>query len=390
MRQAPTLKPERFLPTFSKEQLATLKQDLSNARLPRPTYASNQSKYGIESSWMKSTLEYWKSDFDWSKRERSIHSVEHYLAHVPDEASSSGSFKLHFVAHFSEDPNAIPLLLLHGWPGSAHDFYETVKILSKSTSPSFHLIAPNQIGYGWSDPPPLDRGFGMHDSARVLHKLMLGLGFGGGYAAQGGDIGSVLARILSVNYEACKAINISYMPIPPPAVDNPYEGLTEREATNAAKAITFATTGRGYGVMQGTRPGTIGIVVQSSPVALLAWLGEKFRDWVEEQIDLDEFLEIATMWWILESFPTAIYAYSELTTGVGAWHTKPELYLHKPFGFSSFAYEIASAPESWAAKTGNLAFYKYNLKGGHFASMEQPQLFADNMIECFSKIWPKD
>lgn len=170
--------------------------------------------------------------------------------------------KLHVIYHESKDPNAIPLLLLHGWPGSAFEFIEgerrpgggktprpsqpslfltsiltpntstAIKILRKSTSPAFHLIAPMEPGYGWSTPPPLDRGFNMNDCTALMNDLMVGLGYGDGYAAQvrshslghklcpgmtkrriwreqGGDIGSGLARLLAVNYDACKCININ-------------------------------------------------------------------------------------------------------------------------------------------------------------------------------------
>ncbi|KAL8281159.1 hypothetical protein RQP46_006517 [Phenoliferia psychrophenolica] len=368
MRGPITLKPEPFIPTFSDQELAGLKADLAGARLPRPTYASSKPEYGIQSEWMAKALDRWKNGFDWRSREAGLNSVSNFMVDVPDEAAPSGSFKIHFIAEYSKDPNAIPLLLLHGWPGSLIEFIETIKILRKSTSPAFHLICPSQVGYGWSDPPPLDRGYGMYDLSRLMNTLMCGLGFESGYAAQGGDIGSVLARIMSVKYDSCKVININYMPMGP-VVDSPesYAGLSEREVTNAKKALRFASNGRGYGQMH---------------------VGEKLRDWVDDPLDLDVVLELVTMWWIQETFPTSIYAYSELVSGVGAWNRDPALYLTKPFGFSSFAEEIASAPESWAAETGNLQYYRYNERGGHFAAKEQPQVFASNLIECFGKLWP--
>ncbi|KAK4705423.1 hypothetical protein P7C70_g778, partial [Phenoliferia sp. Uapishka_3] len=350
MRGSITLNPEPLTPAFDDSQLASLKKDLDSAKLPRPTYASNQKEYGIESKWVAETFEYWKTGgFDWKAREIRLQSLSHFTADVKDEASETGSFRIHYIAEYSQDPDAIPLLLLHGC-------------------------------------------------------------FENGYAAQGGDIGSVLARILSAKYDSCKAININYMPMAPPDRPEPFAGLNEREIMNVKKALVFASTGRGYANMHGTRPGTIGIVVQSSPVALLAWLGEKLRDWVDDPLPRDVILELVTMWWIQETFPTSIYAYSEvrhfilffpfkrpesvhsgapqLTTGVGAWNRDPDLRLTKPFGFSSFEGEIASAPESWAAETGNLQWYRYNPRGGHFAALEQPEVFAENMRECFAKIWP--
>ena len=115
-----------------------------------------------------------------------------------------------------------------------------------------------QLGFGFSSNPPLDRGFGLDDMASILDSLMVGLGFEG-YASQGGDIGSILTRILSVKYDSVKAANVNYLPLAPSSgAEHPFEGLTERENTNAKKAAPFASDGRGYAVMHATRPSTIG------------------------------------------------------------------------------------------------------------------------------------
>ncbi|KDE08933.1 hypothetical protein MVLG_01025 [Microbotryum lychnidis-dioicae p1A1 Lamole] len=393
-----TLKSERFYPLFEASELEGLRSTLAQCRtaLPAPTYASTQASkdgknYGVTSEWMSNTLQYWQESFDWSKRDKIINSIDHYMTTIKDD--ECGPFKVHYIAHISPDPNAIPLLLLHGWPGSAHEFTEAIKILtqpsSASSGPSFSIICPNQPGYGWSSGPPLDRSFGMYDVARICHSLMLGLGFKS-YVAQGGDIGSVIARIMASRYKECRAVNLNYLPLLPssgqwsPGWD---DGLTPRERDNASKALKFATTGRGYGTMHGTRPATIGIIVQSSPTALLAWLGEKLLEWTDEDLELDHLLEIVTMWWLLGTFPKSIYAYAELTTGVGGWHRDPKLYIQQPFGFSSFGHEIASAPEAWAKETGRLEFYRYHEKGGHFAAMERPEEFAQDMRDCFGKLW---
>ncbi|SCV71972.1 BQ2448_4666 [Microbotryum intermedium] len=399
------LKSKRFFPSFEASQLDALRSTLAQCRtsLPAPTYASMQASkdgknYGVTSEWMDHTLEYWHESFDWSKREKNMNSVDHYMTTIDDAECGQfkaivNRFQIHYIAHFSPDPTAIPLLLFHGWPGSAHEFTEAIKLLSKpsssSSSPSFSIVCPNQPGYGWSSGPPLDRSFGMYDVARICHALMLGLGFKS-YVAQGGDIGSVIARIMASRYKECRAVNLNYLPLLPASgqwVSGWDTGLNPREKDNAYKAFKFAMTGRGYGTMHGTRPATIGIIVQSSPTALLAWLGEKLLEWTEQDPDLDHLLEIVTTWWLLGTFPKSIYAYAELTSGVGTWHRDPKLYIYQPFGFSSFGHEIASAPEAWAKETGRLEFYRYHEKGGHFAAMERPEDFAQDMRDCFGKLW---
>ncbi|GJN90554.1 hypothetical protein Rhopal_003566-T1 [Rhodotorula paludigena] len=387
MAAQPTLKLEQFRPGFSDDELAGLQQSLKAARLPAETYASRQKKYGITHAWMKQAIERWQNEFDWKKHEASINEVDHFLTDVEDQGVT---YKIHFIYHQSSDPNAIPLLLLHGWPGSAFEFLEVVKILRESTTQSFHLIAPMEPGYGWSSPPPLDRGFGMFDCARLLDKLMLGLGFTDGYAVQGGDIGSGLARILAIKHNA-KAIHINYYPaVAPPDDASERHQIKPHEEQALERAKEFQTTGRGYAIEQGTRPGTIGIVVGSSPISLLAWLAEKFHAWTDEDPSVDTILAIATFWWLRDSYPTSIWAYADfIHTGVGIFHNDPKNYVDKPFGFSSFAKEISSTPEAWAGRNGNLQFYRYHEKGGHFAASERPKEFAQDMIDCFTKIYPR-
>ncbi|BGP55530.1 hypothetical protein JCM8202_000583 [Rhodotorula sphaerocarpa] len=384
---ARTLHLDPFRPAFSSDQLADLRRAIEAARLPAETYASRQSKYGITHEWMRKALERWTGGFDWSQHEREINEVDHYKVKV---TSRGVEHELHVTYHESEDPNAIPLMLLHGWPGSAFEFTEVIKILRKSTSPAFHLIAPMEPGYGWSSPPPLDRGFNMDDCTELLHELMLGLGFGSGYAVQGGDIGSGLARLLAIRYDACKCLNVNYLPAVAPPADAPErDQIKPHEQDSLRRAEEFQTTGRGYAIMHATRPGTIGMVVGSSPVALLAWIGEKMLAWTDQDPPLDTILAICTIWWIRDSYPSSIWAYADfLQTGLSAMHNDPQYRLEKPFGFSSFKEEISSTPEAWAGRNGNLQFYRYHDRGGHFPALEEPEAFARDMQDCFGKLWP--
>ncbi|GAA5925284.1 epoxide hydrolase [Sporobolomyces koalae] len=380
-----TLDIERFKPGFSDSELAELQQALASARLPTRTYAMDQAQYGITYDYMQQALERWRNGFDWKKREAEINTVDHYYANIEDGGSD---FRIHFIYHESKDPDAIPLLLLHGWPGSAFEFLEAVKILRDQTSPSFHLVVPMEPGYGWSSPPPLDRGFGTTDVANILHKLMVGLGFQAGYAIQGGDIGSMLARKMALKFDSVKCIHLNYLPAVAPEDEELKKRVKPREQDSLDRSEEFQKTGRAYAISHATRPGTIGLVVGSSPVALLAWLAEKYRDWTDETPAVDEILAICTIWWLRDSFPSSIYAYYELLlTGVSQIHNAKENYLEKPFGYSAYKCEISCTPEAWIGINGNAQFYRYHDKGGHFASMEQPELFAQDMHDCFSKIW---
>ncbi|BGP16444.1 hypothetical protein JCM10213v2_004446 [Rhodosporidiobolus nylandii] len=375
------LKLEKFRPGFTDDELASLQGSLRSAKLPTATYASKQERYGITHDWMQKALARWKDGFSWKAYEDKINAVDHYLTTIEDEGHQ---YKVHFIYHESKDPKAIPLMLLHGWPGSAFEFLEAVKILRESTSPAFHLIAPMLPGNGWSGPPPLDSPFHLEDCARLLDKLMVGLGFGSGYAVQGGDIGSGLARLLAVNFEGIPA------PRELPALDDPKRAsLSKREEQDLRRGEEWAKDGKAYGYVHCTRPGTIGIVVQSSPVALLAWLGEKFRDWVDIPLPLDDVLATCTMWWLRESFPSSIWAYP------GIWRPRtPANHLAKPFGFSAYPKELSVMPKAWAAETGNLIFYRQHEKAGlsslppcHFPMVEALDAFVQDLKDFIAVAW---
>ncbi|KAL8291281.1 hypothetical protein RQP46_002259 [Phenoliferia psychrophenolica] len=172
----------RFLVSFSDEQLAKLKSQLQAAHVAAPTFESSGAggKYGVQGDWMKDMKEYWEDGFD------CMNQAPQFTALLPQPAPSP-PFKMHFVHSRSSSPNARPLLLLHGWPGSFLEFLEVVKILEKSGD--FHCVSPSMPGYAFSDAPPLDREFGLEEVARLMNELMLGLGYSDRFFQSGGIAG---------------------------------------------------------------------------------------------------------------------------------------------------------------------------------------------------------
>jgi len=132
---------------------------------------------------------------------------------VPDSKTKT-DFRIHFVALYSEKPNAVPLVLLHGWPGSFLEFLPILDLLRKAYTPEtlpYHVIVPSLLGYTFSSPPPLDQDFRIEDIARVFDALIVELGFGAGYVVQGGDIGSKVGRVMAAEHGSCKAIHSMLM-----------------------------------------------------------------------------------------------------------------------------------------------------------------------------------
>lgn len=157
----------------------------------------------------------------------------------------------------------------------------------------------------------MSRDFGNDDSARIM-KLMIGLGFESGYIAQGGDIGSYVSRILAANHGECKAIHLNFsMDMEQPAGINEAD-INDAEKKGLKRMKEFVETGSAYVQGHGTRPSTIGFVLASSPLALLAWIGEKFIAWTDETPSLEDILDDMTLCWFTQSFPRCIYPYREV------------------------------------------------------------------------------
>lgn len=210
---AASLKPKPFKAHVSDEDLQAFKDSLKYSRIGPKTFENQTTdvkdyrSWGISRDWLSETKQHWETKYDWRKTEERINSFPNFTVQIEDEGFT---FEIHFIALFSKKADAAPLALLHGWPGSFLEFLGTLDVLKEKYSPEdlpFHVIVPSLPGYGYSSGPPLDKNFDTQGIARVVDKLMTGLGFGDGYISQGGDIGSFVSRVLGVTATACKAVH---------------------------------------------------------------------------------------------------------------------------------------------------------------------------------------
>jgi microsomal epoxide hydrolase len=210
-----SLKPEPFQANVPDMQLQTFRHLIALGVIGPRTYENQVAEpkdftsFGIKRSWLVDTVEEWQNNYDWRKTEARINRLPNFTAEIEEEGFK---FKVHFAALFSKRSDAVPLLLSHGWPGSFLEFLGVLEHLSSKYDENnlpYHVIVPSLPGYCYSNGPPLDRNFTVQDLSRVLDKLMHGLGFGDGYVAQGGDIGSFVTRVLAVTSPACKAAHIN-------------------------------------------------------------------------------------------------------------------------------------------------------------------------------------
>ncbi|QKD61528.2 Alpha/Beta hydrolase protein [Fusarium oxysporum Fo47] len=380
------VQPTPFQVSITDDRVDELKQLVKLGRVGPPTYESTQKEhnYGVSHQWLTDAKAAW-IDFDWRAAEKHINTFNHWTVPIKDE---KGDFTVHFTGLFSSKPDAVPVVMLHGWPGSFLEFLRILSILQERYTPEtlpYHVVVPSLPGYAFSDKPPLDKDFGIRDVSRIVNSLMVQLGFGSGYIAQGGDIGSRVSRVLAATYDECKAAHLNFCLMSEPA--SAQGEVSDAEKKGLERAKDFDKLGTAYALMHATRPSTIGLILSSSPLALLAWVGEKFLSWSDEDPPLEEILTSVSLYWLTDSFPTSIFPYRQrFDPDYPGAHDHPKWKISKPLGYSWFPFELAPIPVSWVKTTGNLVFWRDHKRGGHFAALERPEELLKDFEEFIEQI----
>ncbi|KAK1225922.1 hypothetical protein PQX77_011120 [Marasmius sp. AFHP31] len=383
-------------------QISLLKQKLELTRLPDEIDDAGWD-YGVPLADIKRLVARlrltrpisrtrWKNGYDWRKHEKQLNDeMPQFTRDI--EVDGYGTLNIHYVYKRSEAKGAIPLLFVHGWPGS---FIEARKILPLLTAvedgkPSFDVVAMSLPGYGFSEATK-KKGFDMPKYAQVGHKLMGALGYDE-YVVQGGDWGYMITRTMSTIYgeNHVKGWHTNMPYLTPPADVDPSQ-YTDDEKAVIEHNKWYHTKGHGYGVEQSTQPQTLGYNLSDSPVGLLAWIYEKLVTWTDDYAwEDDEVLTWISIYWFSRSGPTAtLRIYYEVTQTLAAMK-KAQVQPPKvtvPTGASFFPKEIIQAPLSWAAQELNLVFHAKHEKGGHFAAHEVPDLLVGDLRKMFGKGGP--
>lgn len=254
-----------FTPSIPEAEVDRLYAKVRATRKPEDEVVPGAGNdYGVPQDWIETNYYYWRDVFKWHEAEKKLSQWPHFKT-IMEELS------IHFVHQRSSKPDAIPLLMIHGWPGSFYEFSEVITPLSSGNNgPAFHVVAPSLPGFVWSQAPQR-RGWTKKDTARIFDALMQRLGYNE-YCVQAGDWGQFVARELGAQYSArCKVVHLNWCP---GALPEDVE-LTEREARCKAQGENWRTEHVGYAVMMRTRPQTLGWMLQDNPVGLLSFIGEK-------------------------------------------------------------------------------------------------------------------
>lgn len=338
------------------------------------------------------------------KQETHLNSFPQYQADIVDDDGKT--YTVHFAALFSQRRDAVPMARLTGWPCSFAESLPLLEILRGKYQPKelpYHFILPSQPGWPFSSAPPTDRDWTYADSARILHKLMtVALGLKS-YALSGGDIGAGIARIMASQFREVQVLHTNYVQMPQPDEGPDVEMLQAYEREGVYRGQTFMATGTAYGRMQGTRPSTLAAVLSSSPLALLAWIGEKYLEWSDPAIvvPVDHILTTVCLYWFTGACATTFYPYREdYLVGValgnekaakkGYLHGQKDLRVDKPFGYSDFPQEPVPCPKPWAEKSGRLVWYRRHQQGGHFPDLERSEALLEDLEDFLSKVWETD
>ncbi|KAF8526168.1 Alpha/Beta hydrolase protein [Gautieria morchelliformis] len=376
-----TISPVPFTLSISDHALASLNSKLSTVQFP-----NELSDAG------------WEYDgYDWRKHERDINaSLPQFTADISVEGFET--LNIHFVHKRSAVESAIPLLFVHGWPGS---FLEVAKILplltapSSEKDPSFHVVAFSLPGYGFSEAPKT-KGLAEVQYAEVGHKLMQGLGYEE-YVTQGGDWGYIITRKIAQIYGGryCKASHTN-MPfgLRPQLLTNPFLYLkhlltpyTATEKAGLARFAWFRERGSGYAALQSTQPQTVGYSLNDSPVGLLAWIYEKIVTWTDGYPWTDdEIITWVSIYWVSRGGPAASLRIYYEAARTGAWDPSAQIVpRHVPIGISLFPKELFVLPKTWMHTLANVVFIGEYTKGGHFAAYERPQELVGDVRAMFRK-----
>jgi pimeloyl-ACP methyl ester carboxylesterase len=374
-----TIRPFRF--DVPQSDLDDLTRRLAATRWPDRETPEDWSQ-GIPLAYTRELCEYLRKDYDWRRLESELNALPQFITEID-------GLDIQFIHLRSRHADALPMIMTHGWPGSVVEF---LKVLGPLTDPeahggrredAFHVVCPTLPGFGWSGKPSRP-GWNVSRIGRAWGQLMARLGYTR-WVAQGGDWGSLVTDCIAQSEPpACIAIHTN-MPMLSPSKAARAEP-TEFEQAALKRMQQYWDWESGYSKEQSTRPQTLGYGLVDSPVAQVAWIGEKYWCWTdcgghpENIFTRDEMLDNIMMYWL----PAAGASSARLYWESFAQLTRPQPAIGIPVGVSVFPQEIFRASRRWCEERfTQLVHYNVLPRGGHFAAFEQPALFVDEVRTCF-------
>ncbi|MFN2645462.1 MAG: epoxide hydrolase family protein [Burkholderiales bacterium] len=346
--------------------LADLRERLARTRFadepPLPAWST-----GTSLEHLRTLVHDWRDSFDWRAQEARINAFPQFTTRLH-------GIDLHFIHDPGRGPKPMPLLLVHGWPGSIVEFRGIIPLLREH----FTVVAPSLPGYTLSFAPGQPR-FGTEEIADCFADLMRALGYER-FAVQGGDWGAFIGSRLAAHHpERVIGLHLNLLAVrrdPKIAAETPEEGAYLERLAHWLKEET------GYQWIQGTKPQTLAYALTDSPAGLAAWIAEKFRTWSDGGISRDDLLANISLYWFTGAIGSSFWPYYARLHRPWPFDT-----VRVPVGYAEFPKEILRPPRSLAAKAyTDIRRWTVMRRGGHFAALEEPQALAQEIIEFFAAL----
>ncbi|MEU6773590.1 epoxide hydrolase family protein [Streptomyces sp. NPDC046759] len=354
-------------------------------------------EYGVPAGYLRELVRYWRHEYDWR-------AAEAELNRWPQFTTSIDGARIHFAHIRSPEPDATPLMITHGWPGSIVEFLDLAGPLTDpvahgaDAADAFHLVVPSIPGFGLSGPTS-EPGWEAGRVAGAWVELMRRLGYER-FGLQGGDWGAAISRELGrAHPDRVIGVHLNLLPGAQAATEPTEEELAalgpeERERTLLSwrRWAEWSREGTGYAVLQSTRPHTLAYALTDSPVGQLAWIVEKFRDWTdceelpEEAVDRDRLLTDVMLYWLTGTAGSSARIYYERAHATGERSARPAEPSTAPTGLALFPAELQVPLRHKAERTENLVRWTEFDRGGHFAALEEPDLLVDDVRAFFRQL----
>jgi pimeloyl-ACP methyl ester carboxylesterase len=339
--------------------------------------------YGTDPQYLRSLVSYWQTHYDWRKQEALLNQFPQFTAEID-------GINIHFLHIKGKGPNAKPLILTHGWPDSFYRYYKVIALLTDPAShggradQSFDVVIPSIPGFGFSSHVPLPT----DQTADLWLKLMKDvLGYPTFYAA-GGDMGAMVTKALAIKHPAAvRSIHLTDVGYPDGTEDWSKMTPAEQEFGQTIQRWFFAEGA--FNMIQSTKPQTLGYALNDSPVGLASWIIEKFYAWsdgkgnIERRFTKDELLTNIMIYWVTQTINPSIRTYAEMARAAyGPTGPVPAKRVEVPTAVAVFPAE-AQIPRAWADRMVNVQRFTQMPEGGHFAALEVPELYADDLRAFF-------
>ncbi len=371
---------EPFTLAIGQDRLDELRNRLATTRWPAAEAVRDWSE-GVPLAAMQSLIAYWRDGYDWRRCEATLNGLGQHRTEID-------GLGIHFLHVRSPEPDALPMVMTHGWPGSVLEFRKVIGPLVNPVAhggearDAFHLVIPALPGFAFSD-APREGGWTIDRIARAWTLLMKRLDYGGRWVAQGGDWGAVVSLAIAAGAPSgCLGVHVNTLTVAH-AGDEPGDA-DDPEVAAARDAQKRFGDEAGYLHIQRTRPGTLGYALADSPVGQAAWIYEKLHAWSDRDgeadvLTRDEIIDTVMLYWLSNAGGSSARLYREGMADAALSHA-----IDLPVGVSLFPADTTRAPRRWAERyLRRIVHWNEAAHGGHFAALEQPAILIDEVRTCF-------